>query len=99
MCNNDKVIASLCYFSVFFAPFLLPIVVYFIVDNREVKSHALASLWSHILPMLVIPIFILGAIVFDAILIIIISFIISGLVTIIVIVWNVVKGIQLLRQS
>ena len=99
MSNNDKVIASLCYFSVFFAPFLLPIVVYFIVDNREVKNHALASLWSHLLPMLVIPIFILGAFVFDAILIIIFSFIISGIVTIIVIVWNVVKGIQLLRQS
>ena len=52
MDKTNKIIASLNYFSVFFAPFLLPIAVYFIVDHHEVKEHAKKALISHIVPFL-----------------------------------------------
>src|SRR5699024_8196626 len=42
-----------CYFSVFFAPFLFPIVVYFVV-GLEVKRHAKKALWSHFITLVVI---------------------------------------------
>lgn len=58
--TNNKLLAALCYFSVFFAPFLLPGIVYFITDDREVKHHAKRSLVSHLVPViLLIAVFII----------------------------------------
>jgi hypothetical protein len=52
--TNNKLLAALCYFSVFFAPFLLPGIVYFITDDREVKHHAKRSLVSHLVPVVLL---------------------------------------------
>ncbi|AXH99949.1 hypothetical protein DV702_09570 [Sporosarcina sp. PTS2304] len=49
--SNSKLLSSLCYFSVFFAPLLLPVIIYFVADEYEVKCHAKKSLLSHIIPM------------------------------------------------
>src|SRR5690625_5829091 len=49
----DKVLSSLCYFSVFFAPFLFPIIVY-IFASGNVRSHAGKSLWIHLAPYLAV---------------------------------------------
>lgn len=49
--SNTKLLSSLCYFSIFFAPLLLPIIIYFASDEYEVKQHAKKSLISHIIPM------------------------------------------------
>src|SRR5690625_2163021 len=49
----DKVLSSLCYFSVFFAPFLFPIIVY-IFGSGNVRSHAGKSLWVHLAPYLAV---------------------------------------------
>lgn len=49
--SNSKLLSSLCYFSIFFAPLLLPIIIYFVSDEYEVKQHAKKSLISHIIPM------------------------------------------------
>lgn len=63
--ENNRILSSLCYFSILFAPFLLPILVYFITSDLEVKHHAKRSILSHLLPigLLVIAIFfmIIGA--------------------------------------
>ncbi|XQY91461.1 hypothetical protein ACNRWW_18500 [Metabacillus sp. HB246100] len=53
MDKTNKFVASLNYFSVFFAPFLLPIAIYFIADHHEVKEHAKKALISHIVPFLI----------------------------------------------
>lgn len=50
MNRNQAIIASLCYFSVFIAPVIVPIVAYFVVDEKETKRHAIRSLLSHIVP-------------------------------------------------
>ncbi|MDV6379314.1 hypothetical protein ORD22_13925 [Sporosarcina sp. GW1-11] len=49
--SNSKLLSSLCYFSVFFAPLLLPTIIFFVTDEYEVKQHAKKSLVSHIIPM------------------------------------------------
>lgn len=52
--DNPKILSALSYFSVLFAPFLLPIIVYFISQDSEVKYHAKKSLISHIIPVILL---------------------------------------------
>jgi|SRR5699024_2655490 len=47
----ENFLSSLCYFSVFFAPFLFPLIV-FIFASGEMKHHAGKSLWIHLVPYL-----------------------------------------------
>lgn len=49
--DNNRVLSALCYFSILFAPFLLPIILYFISQDVEVKYHAKRSLLSHLIPV------------------------------------------------
>lgn len=49
----DKLLSSLCYFSVFFAPFLFPIMIW-ILTKEEVSYHAGKALWTHTVPYLCI---------------------------------------------
>jgi hypothetical protein len=102
--KTNKLLASLNYFSVFFAPFLLPIAIYFIVDQIEVKQHAKKALVSHIVPFLTI-VAVIGMIVFSGfsnlsevtfLTVFFGGFLIAGLINIIVFIWNLVKGIKLL---
>ncbi|HLQ96536.1 MAG TPA: DUF4870 domain-containing protein [Pseudogracilibacillus sp.] len=51
--KTDKLLSSLCYFSVFFAPFLFPIIVW-ILTEENVRHHAGKALWIHIVPYLCI---------------------------------------------
>ncbi|WP_019413835.1 DUF4870 domain-containing protein [Paenisporosarcina sp. TG20] len=49
--DNRRLLSALCYFSILFAPFLLPIIVYFISPDTEVKYHAKRSIISHLIPV------------------------------------------------
>ncbi|WP_017381251.1 DUF4870 domain-containing protein [Paenisporosarcina sp. TG-14] len=49
--DNRRVLSALCYFSILFTPFLLPIIIYFITPDPEVKRHAKRSLLSHAIPV------------------------------------------------
>lgn len=49
--DNERVLASLSYFSIFFAPFLFPIILFFIVKDEFVKQHAKRALLSHLVPV------------------------------------------------
>jgi len=48
--ETNKLVSAFAYFSIFFTGFLIPIVIYFISDDYEVRSHAKKALISHILP-------------------------------------------------
>lgn len=50
--NNSKMLSALSYFSVLFAPFIVPIIVFFVSQDKEVKHHAKKSLISHIIPVI-----------------------------------------------
>jgi len=107
--STNKVLSALCYFSVFFAPFLLPIVMYFVVEDPEVKQHAKRSLFSHLIPAMTIVLFL--ALAFVPVLfgqwggesflfgggLVWFGFFAAGLVNLVVVIWNVIKGIQVLK--
>lgn len=58
--DYNKLMAALSYFSVLFAPFILPIIVYFITKDHDVKQHAKRSLLSHLIPLsLIVVLFII----------------------------------------
>jgi hypothetical protein len=95
--GTKKIISAVCYFSLFFAPFLFPIVVYFVVDDSEVMEHAKKSFLSHLFPIVAVPLGII--IIFETqyhIAAIIISGLIFGTLTLIVTIWNIVKGIKVI---
>jgi len=101
--NTDKLIAALCYFSIFFAGFILPVVVYIVVQNPTVKKHALHALVSHIIPFatlifIIIPFFFLWSVEVFAVVMIFV-FILLGLINIGIVIWNIVKGIQVLAHE
>lgn len=62
--DNNRVLSALCYFSIFFAGFILPLIVYFVATDQEVKRHAKRAFISHLL--LIIPT-IIGVILFIAV--------------------------------
>ncbi|NSL51832.1 DUF4870 domain-containing protein [Calidifontibacillus erzurumensis] len=97
--DTNRLISSLCYFSIFFAGFLFPIAIYFIVDSYEVKEHAKKALISHVIPFLSVIGFIFLFLLSGGHPSIIGGFSILlaiGLINIAVVVWNIVKGIKVL---
>jgi len=103
----EKVLSSLCYFSTFFAPFIFPIIVYFVVKEHVTKYHAKRAFLSHLIPFLSI-ILIIGAAAISAWLnhsfetsgvIFVTCFVLSGLLNLIVLIWNVVQGIKILTNE
>ncbi|WP_027409325.1 DUF4870 domain-containing protein [Anoxybacteroides tepidamans] len=103
--DSSKLLAAACYFSVFFAPFLFPLVVYFVTTDVQVKGHAKRSLLSHLLPLVFFVIAVgsiaLIAIVQNETFVVVpfIGMIVSGIVSFIVVVWNVVKGVKVLQEA
>ena len=98
--DSNKIISSLCYFSIFFAGFIFPIAVYFIVSDPEVRGHAKKALFSHVVPFLTMVFFIIPFIftggVEAAAAGMFIIFGLFSLISLIVVIWNVVKGIKVL---
>ena len=100
--STQKLISSICYFSIFFAGFILPLVVYLVVDNQEVKVHAKLAFLSHLIPFISIPICIVFALIGfmnEFIVILIASVILTGILNFAVIVWNIVNGIKVLKTE
>lgn len=48
--ENNKIISALCYASLLFAPFIMPLIVYFFIKDKEVKYHAKRAFLSHSIP-------------------------------------------------
>jgi hypothetical protein len=109
--DNPKILSALSYFSVLFAPFLLPIIVYFVSQDSNVKYHAKKSLISHIIPVILLIILFIS--VFTSFTPVasgfneqpslwmaagpLILIAIYMLVYVIVMIWNIVQGIKVLR--
>ncbi|AOZ89184.1 hypothetical protein BK049_11105 [Bacillus xiamenensis] len=107
MNRDQSIIASICYFSVFFMPFIVPIVAYFVVDQKETKRHAVRALWSHLLPIAACCILIFGSIPFllatqstDSVIPVMTVFILTFIIAIsflISVIWNIIQGIKVLQ--
>ncbi|MGR5984647.1 DUF4870 domain-containing protein [Bacillus cytotoxicus] len=104
--NGNKILVALSYWSVFFAPIIFPIIIWIIGEN-ETKIHAKKALWTHIIPgitaflgMIIIGMLGITSNQPDITLgigsIIIIG--ICGIISIYFFIWNIVKGIQVLKS-
>jgi hypothetical protein len=102
--ETNKLLSSLCYFSIFFAGFIFPIIVYFVSTDFDTKRHAKSAFLSHLLPLIALPLVIAG-IFFDIGILSVGSglpvFIFTAigfslLISLIVVTWNVYKGIKVL---
>ncbi|WP_077603971.1 DUF4870 domain-containing protein [Oceanobacillus sojae] len=105
--EGNKLLSSLCYFSIFFAPFLFPIVVW-ILGDEETKVNAKKALWTHLIP--IIATIIAGTIIFTIgmgqiwagevngglLLTTIIATVICFIIDIYYFIWNIIKGIKVL---
>ncbi|MFF2446905.1 DUF4870 domain-containing protein [Neobacillus sp. NPDC058068] len=103
--DTRKVLSSLCYFSIFFAGFLFPLVVYFATGDEVTKTHAKKSLLSHLIPLIPTPLFVV-AVWYDFASLqdevpafTIISIVVLMLIWIVVIIWNIVKGVKVLTAE
>jgi len=101
--ETNKILSSLCYFSVFFAPFLFPVIVYFVAKDLQIKSHSKRAFFSHLLPFITIAIFILISIFsfgnFDgAVGLTVIGFALAFIINLVVFIWNIVQGIKVLMN-
>ncbi|WP_445505979.1 DUF4870 domain-containing protein [Niallia sp. 03190] len=99
--NVRNVLASLCYFSVFVIPIIFPIAVLLTAEEKEVKVHAKKGLLSQLtlfIPILIIFIFAMLDLGNEntSPFLFIPFIVISGLLYVIVFIWNLVKGIKLL---
>ncbi|WP_152656579.1 DUF4870 domain-containing protein [Oceanobacillus sp. CFH 90083] len=105
--EGNKLLSSLCYFSIFFAPFLFPILVW-IFGDEEAKTHAKKALWTHLIP--IIGTIIAGIIIFSIgigqiwtgdvsgglLLATVIAVAVCVIIDIYYFIWNIIKGIQVL---
>ncbi|MGU9545724.1 DUF4870 domain-containing protein [Bacillus cereus] len=103
--NGNKILAAFSYFSVLFAPILFPIIVW-IVGDAETKPHAKRALWTHIIPSIatfigvtILGIMGLGSDQPDVTLGIgsMIVLAICGIISLYYFIWNIVKGIKVLK--
>ncbi|MDN4495056.1 DUF4870 domain-containing protein [Ureibacillus aquaedulcis] len=105
--ENHKIISALCYASLLFAPFLLPLIVYFVIKDKEVKYHARRAFVSHSIPTalsILLAIFgFIGMLTLDYNNMsgyVILMFVLMGiyfLVTIGIIIWNIIQAYRIYR--
>jgi len=92
----ENILSSLCYFSVFFSPFLFPIIIY-ILASGETRYHAGRSLWTHLVPYLAILIgFVILALNVDNQMVILITVIICSIISLYYFILNLIRGISVL---
>lgn len=103
--ENTKLLSALNYLSVFFAPFIVPVIIYFAVKDPEVKRHAIRALISHVLPF-VFGILLLGGMLMTGFLataeelvagIWLLLLLGYGLLYVILVIWNIFQAFKVLR--
>src|SRR5699024_315459 len=101
--EGNKILSSLCYFSIFFAPFLFPIIVYFVTEE-DVKVHAKRALWSHLIPLLILFLGVFGFGIMGLngwsqfVIAIIIVCIVFGILSLYYFFLNIIQGIKVLTD-
>ncbi|MGN4127459.1 DUF4870 domain-containing protein [Lysinibacillus sphaericus] len=109
--ENQKILSAFSYLSIFFAPFIVPLIVYFVSKEHEVKRHSIRALISHLIPFLFGIIFFI-VFVFSSmsmttfepdasgntfIIIWFAAFAIYLLVSLGIVIWNIVQAVRVIR--
>ena len=107
--NDSKVLSALNYFSIFLAPFLVPLIIFFVSANPTVKYHAKRAFLSHLIP--VIAGIVMALIFFTStalglveenvsgalFIVWVLLMALYGILSLAVTIWNIVQGIRVLR--
>ncbi|HEY2419835.1 MAG TPA: DUF4870 domain-containing protein [Neobacillus sp.] len=102
--DSRKVLSGLCYFSIFFAGIIFPLVVYLASGDEITKMHAKKSLLSHLVPLIPTP-FLVSAILYDVSkgdqvpVFSIVCIVLMIVISIVVVIWNIIKGVKVLRTE
>ena len=109
--ENQKILSAFSYLSIFFAPFIVPLIVYFVSKDSDVKRHSIRALISHLIPFVFGIIFFI-VFVFSTmslntfepstngntfIIIWFVSFGIYLLVSLGIVIWNIVQAVRVIR--
>jgi FtsH-binding integral membrane protein len=102
--ETRKILSALSYFSIMFAAFIFPLIVYFASDDQDTKKHAKSAFLSHLIPFILLPL--LGfSIYFDASggsggipVYTIVCVVLMVIISIVVAIWNIVKGVKVLKD-
>ena len=108
MQNNTKALSALSYLSVFFAPFLLPLIVYFVSKDLEVKHHAKRAFISHFLTIIlsIILVFIFVFTIFNTqnntfstsmLILPIVSILVFLVACAVIFIWNIIQAVKVAR--
>lgn len=100
-------LSAISYLSILFAPFLLPLIVYFITKDEEVKYHSKRAFLSHLIPTVFgIILSIAGVFGFISInsdgvnsfvIVFVIFMVLYFIMTIILLIWNIIQAVRVLR--
>lgn len=99
--SADKVLSSLSYLSLFFAPFLFPLIVFFLTKDQT-RNHAKRAFLSHIIPSVLIIVAFIMMVIVDistaevSPFVFVLLLIVIGIVTLVMYIWNIVQGIKVL---
>jgi len=105
---NPKTLSAVSYLSIFFAPFILPSILFFVSKESEVKYHAKRASISHLIPTVIgvvisfialISLFTFNGTVYDA------SFYSNFMIwmsvyfvlSIAIVIWNLVQAVKVYR--
>jgi protein-S-isoprenylcysteine O-methyltransferase Ste14 len=88
-----------------FAGFIFPLVVFFVVDDSITKGHAKKAFISHLFPLFPVPLLVAGIFydisrgenVFPVYTIS--CAVVTAIIGIVVLIWNIVKGVKVLVQK
>lgn len=93
-----QLLSSVSYFSIFFAPFILPVVIWIVSRDRYVEGHAKRALLSHVFPVAAGILLLIMAISAGSLGAVIGYVILFAAIYFGAFVYNIVKGIQVLRE-
>ncbi|MBT2762742.1 DUF4870 domain-containing protein [Paenibacillus sp. ISL-20] len=93
-----QLLSSLSYFSIFFAPFILPLLVWIFSPDTYVAKHARRALFSHVFPVIAAIPLIYMAVTSGSFGSVIGYLILFGILYFGAFVYNVIMGIQVLRE-
>ncbi|EUJ23479.1 DUF4870 domain-containing protein [Listeria grandensis] len=102
--KDQKILNALSYFSLFFAPLIVPIAIWIFSATESTKHHAKVALLTHILPTIgaIVSVFIVGVVGFSTNSSNVTGFIGLGLIVsigimiVVLAIFNIVRGIQAL---
>ncbi|HBT72224.1 MAG TPA: DUF4870 domain-containing protein [Lysinibacillus sp.] len=106
--ENQKILSAFSYLSIFFAPFIVPLIVYIITKDSDVKRHSIRALISHLIPfvfgILFFIVFVFSTFNLDPtsgnntmLIIWFVSFAIYAIVSLGIVIWNIIQAVRVIR--